>query len=59
MMEAASTSETPVNFYKTTQRYNPEDSHLHIFVSEQERGMIKANWLSSNCISQSEEAVSC
>jgi hypothetical protein len=25
---AASTSETLVNFYQTTQRYNPEDSHL-------------------------------
>jgi hypothetical protein len=30
MMEAASTSEMLVNFYQTTQRYNPEDSHLHI-----------------------------
>jgi hypothetical protein len=29
MMEAASTSETLVNFYQTTQCYNPEDSHLH------------------------------
>jgi hypothetical protein len=29
MMEAASTSETSVNFYQTTQRNNPEDSHLH------------------------------
>jgi hypothetical protein len=28
MMEAARTSETMVNFYKTTRRYNPEDSHL-------------------------------
>jgi hypothetical protein len=28
MMEAASTSETSVNFYRTTQRYSPEDSHL-------------------------------
>jgi hypothetical protein len=28
MMEAASTSEMSVNFYQTTQRYNPEDSHL-------------------------------
>jgi hypothetical protein len=28
MMEAASTSETSVNFYKTTRRNNPEDSHL-------------------------------
>jgi hypothetical protein len=28
MMEAASTSETLVNFYQTIRRYNPEDSHL-------------------------------
>jgi hypothetical protein len=27
--EAASTSETSVNFYQTTRRYIPEDSHLH------------------------------
>jgi hypothetical protein len=26
MMEAARTSETLVNFYQTTRRYNPEDS---------------------------------
>jgi hypothetical protein len=35
MMEAANTSETLVNFYHTTRRYNPEDSHLqftgHLF----------------------------
>jgi hypothetical protein len=29
MMEAASTSETSVNFSQTTQCNNPEDSHLH------------------------------
>jgi hypothetical protein len=29
MMEAASTSETSVNVFQTTRRYNPEDSHLH------------------------------
>jgi hypothetical protein len=28
MMEAARTSETLVNFYQTTRRYNPEDSNL-------------------------------
>jgi hypothetical protein len=28
MMEAARTSETLVNIYQTTRRYNPEDSHL-------------------------------
>jgi hypothetical protein len=30
MIEAASTSETSVNFYQTTWRYNPEDRHLQI-----------------------------
>jgi hypothetical protein len=34
MMEAASTSETSVNFYQTTRRNNPEDSHLHNFRRE-------------------------
>jgi hypothetical protein len=29
MMETARTSETLVNFYQTTRRYNPEDSQLH------------------------------
>jgi hypothetical protein len=29
IMEAASTSETSINFYQTTRRYNPEDSRLH------------------------------
>jgi hypothetical protein len=28
MMEATSTSETLVNFYQTTRRYNPENSRL-------------------------------
>jgi hypothetical protein len=27
--EAVSTSETSVNLYRTTRRYNPEDSHPH------------------------------
>jgi hypothetical protein len=30
MMETARTSETLVNFYQTTRRYNPEDSHLQL-----------------------------
>jgi hypothetical protein len=30
MMEAERNSETLVNFYQTTRRSNPEDSHLHI-----------------------------
>jgi hypothetical protein len=32
MMKAASTSGTSVNFYQTTRRNNPEDSHLHVFI---------------------------
>jgi hypothetical protein len=34
MMEAARTSETLVNFYQTTRRYNPEDSHLRTHCRE-------------------------
>jgi hypothetical protein len=30
MVAAASASETSVNFYQTTRRNNPEDSHLRI-----------------------------
>jgi hypothetical protein len=30
IMEEAGTSEASVNFYQTTRRKNPEDSHLHI-----------------------------
>jgi hypothetical protein len=29
MIEAASTYETSVNFYQTTRRNIPEDSHIH------------------------------
>jgi hypothetical protein len=29
MMQAASASETSVNFYQTAWRNKPEDSHLH------------------------------
>jgi hypothetical protein len=29
MMEAASTSETSVNFYQTTRRNNPEERRIH------------------------------
>jgi hypothetical protein len=34
MMEAAKTSETLVNFYQTTRRYNLEDSHLRTHRSD-------------------------
>jgi hypothetical protein len=36
MMEAARTSETLVNFYQTTRRNNPEDSHLRSLPCSQE-----------------------
>jgi hypothetical protein len=32
MMETARTSETLVNFYQTTRRYNSEDSHLRLIL---------------------------
>jgi hypothetical protein len=32
MMEAVSMSETSVNFYETTRRNMPEESHLHITI---------------------------
>jgi hypothetical protein len=35
MMEAASTSETSVNFYETTRRNIPEDRHLHLDIYNQ------------------------
>jgi hypothetical protein len=30
MIEAVQTSETLVNWYQSTRRYNPEDSHLYV-----------------------------
>jgi hypothetical protein len=36
MMDAASTSETSVNFCKTKRRINPEDSHLRLLSFSQE-----------------------
>jgi hypothetical protein len=33
MMEAASTSETPVNFYQTTRRNNLEDTAIFILAA--------------------------
>jgi hypothetical protein len=41
MMEAARTSETLVNFYQTTRRYNPEDSHLHTHRRENLKSYVK------------------
>jgi hypothetical protein len=38
MIEAASTSETSVNFYQTTRRNNSEDSHLLAYLNTQVGG---------------------
>jgi hypothetical protein len=43
MMQAASTSETSVNFYQTTRRYNPEDSYLHTHRRENVKSKLKKN----------------
>jgi hypothetical protein len=42
MMEAARTSETLVNFYQTTRRYNLEDSHLRAYRRENLKSCIPA-----------------
>jgi hypothetical protein len=42
MMEAARTSETLVNIYQTTRRYNPQDSHLR---SQYYMGYIVLCWI--------------
>jgi hypothetical protein len=47
MMEAASASETLVNFYQTTRRYNPEDNHLHSRRRENLKSYLSVNFLSS------------
>jgi hypothetical protein len=41
MMEAAGASETSVNFYQTTRRNVPEDSHLRTRCREN----LKCHWL--------------
>jgi hypothetical protein len=43
MMEAARTSETLVNFYQTTRRYNPQDSHLSYVCSEDHTNLINTH----------------
>jgi hypothetical protein len=40
MMEAARTSETLINFYQTTLRYNPKDSHLHTHCRENHKSLL-------------------
>jgi hypothetical protein len=47
MMEAARTSETLVNFYQTSRRYNAEDSHLR---SHRRENLIRAmSFMEVNC----------
>jgi hypothetical protein len=43
MMEAANTSETSVNFYQTTRRNNPDDSH-HLSTTDSEISLSKPLW---------------
>jgi hypothetical protein len=43
MMEAERTSETLVNIYQTTWRYNPEDSHLRTHRRENLKSYLKLN----------------
>jgi hypothetical protein len=43
MMEAASTSETLVDFYQTTRSNNSEDSHLHIHQCENLKSQFYSN----------------
>jgi hypothetical protein len=42
MIEAVSTSETPVSLYQTTQRNTPEDNHLH---ARHRENLISHNWI--------------
>jgi hypothetical protein len=46
MMEAAGTSETPVNFYQTTRRNNSEDSHLQT----RRRENLKSHDIHTSCL---------
>jgi hypothetical protein len=47
MMKAASTSKTLVNFYQTTRRYNPEDSHLRTHQRENFKSYLGYNKINS------------
>jgi hypothetical protein len=43
--EAVSTSETSVNFFKTTRRNIPEDGHLNIKMDLRETGLKGVDWI--------------
>jgi hypothetical protein len=53
MMEAAKTSETLINVYQTTRRYNPEDSYLRIHRREDLKSCLAAYILLSSLVSHS------
>jgi hypothetical protein len=44
MMGAARTSETLVNFYQNTRRYNTEDSHLRTHRRENLKSYLNVVW---------------
>jgi hypothetical protein len=52
MMEAVRTSETLVNFYQTTRRYNPDDSHLRNHRRENLKSYLKCNYFPHVCLDQ-------
>jgi hypothetical protein len=52
MMEAARTSKTLVNFYQTTRRYNPEESHLRTHRRENLKSYLKCNYFTHVCLDQ-------
>jgi hypothetical protein len=48
MMEAASTSETSLNFDQTTWRNNPEDSYFHTRRRENPKSVLEARYCERN-----------
>jgi hypothetical protein len=58
MMKAASTSETPANFYEATWRYNPEYSHSHTLHRENIKPYFKKQCLNKNYQNESCEQFS-
>jgi hypothetical protein len=52
LMEVARSSETLVNFYQTTRRYNLEDSHLRTNHRENLISYLKYSWVISHISSE-------
>jgi hypothetical protein len=59
MMEAARTSETLVNFYQTTRRYNPEDSHLRTHRRENLKSYSNETYTSIKSVECLEQLIDC